>query len=782
MTQALWRYGSRDRALRQYVLFVFPFILLLVFFRSIDVFDKYFFASVITLPYNLFRILYVVYLGGAICVPGFAALKLIGGATGFSRLRPLERLAACFFCGAALWHALLLLFGFLNLYDFPVMAALIVVGVALTPVYLRDTIVELHRDARATQVAAPRPIAYSRTILAIAAAAAAIFLLLVKGLYPAGGHDFYDHYNGFYEAVIRNHGIWPNDLWYHFYYSKGLGLFFLSMIVTDPLAPSLVTFCFVMAAATALFLLIDRMAPEESFWPWIAVITYLVFYVYTPGFGLYLQHGGWGDFQKPHEIGSAFVVGFLWLCAGLTGVAGRERWIWLTAAAAIIFILPVIELPTVFLLGLLSLILMIAGVIRRRKEEFWSFFLLSVAGGCGLAGILVLNYVVTGLPSDEFVVDAWPWADVRRLSASGALPYVILLVQGWTGLLAQAVPLFSGDFLNLYVDQLRLNFMKSLFINTSIFFPLLGGCLLWRRRWPRREQDSAPLWLILALLAALAVAAAFAGRVQTISFYRYTSFCLPVVIGLAACGWLYLGASINWRRAGVIFRYILPVVILVVALNEYRVKYRAPMGQVVGGAAAFAAGALSIREAYSHQQGWPGRMLWGGIYPGMIGAWRVAGPGTRIWSLHLHTYCMLPHCRSETFYSFILSPHLLDLLVASGDQVRDVLQHEGLNYFFYTTEREIQDALPLIKPFAPDNIADYLGIKWTDGTSYLLTWLGPGVAPLTPEWVAQYKQAVATGNSSPNNFSLSMFLDLRKQMRGNPHWGRDLKLPGIGGD
>ena len=33
----------------------------------------------------------------------------------------------------------------------------------------------------------------------------------------------------------------------------------------------------------ALFLLVDRMAPGASFWPWIAVIACFVLYAYIPG-------------------------------------------------------------------------------------------------------------------------------------------------------------------------------------------------------------------------------------------------------------------------------------------------------------------------------------------------------------------------------------------------------------------------------------------------------------------------------------------------------------------
>jgi hypothetical protein len=124
-----------------------------------------------------------------------------------------------------------------------------------------------------------------------------------------------------------------------------------------------------------------------------------------------------------------------------------------------------------------------------------------------------------------------------------------------------------------------------------------------------------------------------------------------------------------------------------------------------------------------------------------------------------------------------LSPHILDMLDTSAEQTRNILQREGLNYFFYTTAMDMNDILPLTKVFAPDQIAQYIGIKWTDGTSFLLTWLGPGVIPLTPEWVAQYKKAVESAPYQPAQFPTELMLSVREQLRGNPRWGRDLKLP-----
>ena len=62
-------------------------------------------------------------------------------------------------------------------------------------------------------------------------------MLLRRGLFPGGSGDYYTHYFYYYLEVLKNHGLAPNDVWYHYYYSKGSGLVFLGMLLTDPEAP-----------------------------------------------------------------------------------------------------------------------------------------------------------------------------------------------------------------------------------------------------------------------------------------------------------------------------------------------------------------------------------------------------------------------------------------------------------------------------------------------------------------------------------------------------------------
>jgi hypothetical protein len=139
-----------------------------------------------------------------------------------SRLTSLENLGLCFFAGTGVWHVGMLALGYANLYTLP---AAIVVSVPAVALGFFDLKAFLRR-ARSS-VPDPNDFVTTRfwltSFLTACCLAAAIVLLAVKGLYPAGGHDYYTHYFYYYQSVIERQGL-PNEVWYHYYYSKGAGL------------------------------------------------------------------------------------------------------------------------------------------------------------------------------------------------------------------------------------------------------------------------------------------------------------------------------------------------------------------------------------------------------------------------------------------------------------------------------------------------------------------------------------------------------------------------------
>jgi hypothetical protein len=151
-------------------------------------------------------------------------------------------------------------------------------------------------------------------------------------------------------------------------------------------------------------------------------------------------------------------------------------------------------------------------------------------------------------------------------------------------------------------------------------------------------------------------------------------------------------------------------------------------------------GQFSLKDAYQNQQGLPG-MPWGAIYPGMIEPWRIAGPRTRIWSFHTHSYCMLPDCTVQEFLSERFSRSWQTVFFGEPSKAIEALKTEGLNYFFFSAELGRSDPTIYTPLFSSATIANYLAIRWTDGTSYLLTWPGPNTRPIDRKFIATYANA-----------------------------------------
>lgn len=753
------------------------YLALLVWFKSVDVYHTQFAARGITIAlYAVFRVAYIFYLFWIVHVAGQAVLRLF---VSIDRIGEdvLDSLAINFFTGAGVWHLGMLALGFLNLYRPPVAIAITIPIVCLSSFDVRRTIARF-RTHDSFKYGISRLDEWRNKSDAIVTAALGalllatfVSLLLVKGLYPAGGHDYYLHYFPYLQTVIAQSGLWPNNVWYHFYYQKGAGLYFLSMLLTDPLAPQLVTFCFVTAASIALFQLLSRIAPQTS-WPYVGVILLLGLLIYTPGVAEYRANGGWADFEKLHELNAALVIAILWMVSSALAQRDRATVEWWIAAGSATIAAIIINVTIAAYLGAVFSLLAIWLLLKGRRAQCLSCLGLGLVSGVTLLGILLLNYLVTGLIDDQGLLLFWKYADVETLFHWGALPWVLYLHWAITSSIPNGVPLSfkSVEFLFLC---LRLD----------LLWPLMAGGLLVAlaaslcRRANLRAGDQ-----LLVLIAALAVYLAFAliaGRSQPISFYRYSSFIVSISIAAAVALWTIL----DWRgsrdAAGWLFGALVPILVLYACSTAAFATYLpGGLSEVLRNAWRFAKGAYSIDQAYTSP--FPGRLPWGAIYPGARGAYSVVGPHTPIWSMHAHSYCMLPDCRMETFPAFIMGRDWDRLMFGSAEEGRSALQSAGLNYFLFSRELAdhlgIVDVLPRSALFSPANIGRYLGIRWTDGKTALLTWAGSDTVPLDQQWLADYRHAVER-SGAVNSFPYAAMKKIYRDLRAKPHPWRSFKLP-----
>lgn len=780
--------GCRSRrGLLAWLLFLGAYVATLAFFDIVDVYNEHFFETGYTLPYNAFRVLFAGYLFWLIYVVGCWTFRS-AGLRGLEWLALHERVALGFFVGAAVLTVLLLVLGYLSLYWRAVAAAITLPIVAASWRLLNET-VQLAKSAIERRVRGSSRLELAATVLfAGAAIYLAALLLLLKGLYPQGGHDFFLHYSQFYSAVIDNHGIWPNHFWYHYYVSKGMGLMFLGIVLTDALAPSLVSFCFYCAAALCLFSLVRRFCRNTA-WPWLAVALYFGLSVQTNGTGAYFDNGGWGYFQKPHEINSAFILAILWMSVNMVRDDDNLRRLWLFGALVCSLVVPFVMITSAGQIGLFALLAALA-FLAVRHPAARSFGAVFLASGIGLALLLVINYVTTGIPADVAGPLWWPIVDLRRLADDGTL-YDF----GWNALVrarasADGTLLPKGlDIPEFLANLLRLEILAPLIVYsaTGILVAVIGAAILKSRRPGSivgvAATDMAAGGVILIFGLTIGLFTIAAGLSEAISYVRLTSFILPFVIALAAIAWQIAIAAVKWPKLlRFLLATILPVVLTWLPLQRHKAAWHYRHSITTENALRFVSGNYSIYDAARDQRGWTGLPHLTSIHPAVLAAWTSVGPGKRIWSFHVHSYCMLPGCRLESLYSSSMTTHRSEVYFGSPAVARDILRREGLNYFFISPLLSGRDVLQCAPLFAADTLADHFDFQWTDGTEALLTWKGDGTAPLTAQWVATYREATKpndfTGPCEPAKpYFMEWGRQLAEAVAKGKRWGLEVPLP-----
>lgn len=739
-----------------FFLFMGGYAALLAWFKLVDVYHEHFSATGILLfGDTIFRLLFMFYLFWITVGAGTLLIK----AERWQGSRPNEAaefLLLTFFAGAGLLHVAVFAIGYASLLNYAMMIVLTVPLVAVS--FPRACVgARALRDAfRARRMVRGRYVFIGCFFVGLAW----FGLLIVKGLYPGGGNDYYDHYFPAYKAFVEHGSLWPNEVWWDYFLVKGAGLFFLGILLTDPLAPQTVIFCTCSVAGLVIFLLARRLAPGTA-WPAAGVLLFFSVLIYTPG---------WGEFSKLHELDTAFVIGIVWMTAALLEGSSTPDRRWITAIASTQIAAVIAEFPTgVFLAILFAVLALIRFCIRDRRGSAICL------GQAGLASALValtmlLNYVTAGLPTDLALPYAAHFADVEKLYRWGALPMLI-----WVS------PIFSYTSVPL---SAALHFLQFALRGNLLWPMAMGGLVVLLAAWIGRivsqsklkaptswiglaASEPAAVQVLAAALLSFALLTITEARGISTSYYRFASFILPIMIVASIAMWTApLRIAASSRLAALVRHPGAPVPIA--ALCLVAIIHTTHVNRVVvplfGNAVEHALGVLSIDAAFQRQSAgmltmavrpeasaavannsaYRDRNPLAGTYPGARGAYAVVGPGTPIWSLHANSYCMLPDCTMMSYPFYVMTPALDRVLWGAPEEARSLLRGAGINYFLFSRELQLYGPLPLSALFSPDHIGNYLGIRWTDGITTLLTWTGPDTSPLDAGWMEEYRRSVAT--------------------------------------
>ena len=751
------------------------FIGVVLWFDQVDFYHKHFFdTGAIVFADNVMRIVFVGMFSWLIYAPGAAVAALVTTPAERVALSPAERAVLGFGIGVGIWHVVMLILGVLDLYYRSALAGLCFVVLIVSSRHFAHVAVAGCRALADRFTALRQRRASPQEVGAILIVVVAAWLLLRRGLFPGGSGDYYTHYFYYYLEVLKNHGLEPNDVWYHYYYSKGCGLTFLGMLLTDPEAPALTTFACVVFAAVAIATLATRMAPG-SLWPAAGAVIYLLYYL------LSFSDIGGSEFQKDHEEIAALVVLTAWaLC--MVGCAPPRPFRVMAASSAIaaaIVTQAVGVLLSVFV-GLLS----VWSIPHRRWREMWAYCAVAAAIAVAVLAMFALSYVQTGLASDQALDLMLRFADVSRLDRWGVIPQVIAVAWIRDNYLA-LVPPFGWDVFKQLIQFMRLRGLWPFLIGpivAAVIIYVIDRFAPWKR--PRRSEPAeasfagATAVRLAALLLFFIVIALLAGRAQSISFERLSSFFVPLLVlfAITAGAWLLNG---KLQSRGDPWTWtVLPAVLLIAVLGAWQGKdhWSRRLPGETANALRFFSGRFSLADAYMHATS---GYAFGAINPEALKAARQVHYGTPIWSTNVNSYCMVPGCLIEDVISFKMSDRLDEILGGDPELARQRLQEAGLNYFLFMKDYRVLDLLPYSRLFAPETIGRYLGVKWSDDSTFLLTWIGPDTTPIGPDFLDAYTHLRA----APDALQWFKFDELAPlivaiapRMRAATQWGAAGKL------
>ena len=712
------------------------FMVVVLWFNVVDFYHRHFFdTGPIVVVNNFARILFVAILSWLIYAAGAAIVSLFTSSPAEVKLTPTERAVLCFGIGIGVWHVVMLILGVLNLYYRSAVVGLCLVVLIASSLHFANVAVVGWRALvlRLSELRERR--ASPHAIGGVLVTAAAAWLLLRRGLYPGGGGDYYTHYFYYYLEVLKNHGLTPNDVWYHYYYSKGSGLTFLGMLLTDPESPALTTYPCVVFAALAIATLAARMAPN-SLWPAVGATAYLLFYLLG-----YSRGNAEAEFQKDHELAAALVALTAWaLCMERIGPPRSFRLMASACAIAAAIVTQAIGI----LLGVFFALLCASSILRQRCADVWGYGAIAGSTAIVVCAVFVLNYLSTGLMNDQPLGPMLYFADFGRLDQWGVIPQVITVA--WIRDNYEAVAPSLGGLIGIvFAKFMRLGGLWPLLFAPVITVAVLrfAGMLALDRRSlvaivkPTSFAVEATVKLAV-LVGFFAVVAFVSGRVQHISFARLSTFFVPLVVmfGIAGSACILASSQSHLRRYSLTM-IGLPVALLVGVIISWEVteRWTKRLPGETANLMRFLSGYHSLATAYGRAEG---PYSFGGINPGALAAARQLPEGTPIWSTNVDSYCMAPGCLIESVVSFKMSGRLDEILGDDPELAKLRLQEAGLNNFLFMKDYRLLDLLPFGRLFSPETIGRYLGVKWTDGSTFLLTWTGPETTPIGSNFLDAY--------------------------------------------
>jgi hypothetical protein len=667
--------------------------------------------------YHLFRLALGVYTTILCYAAGYRTLQLFrrDGPGDFEDGR--AAFIACFFLGASVYGIVFSVLGLLGLITFGVgLAATIPILLlsyrplrALWPERLADLTRPVTNDSDATPLFA--------SIAAAAAVGAALVFLVTRVVFiavPDG--NIWEHYLHYYRAVLASGSTGPNEVWHHFYNSKGGGLLFLVNVVSDVFSVQVVGGCFVIVLD-----LLFRSCRSASW----ALFGVALFFLYL------CADVSDGAMFKVHSVLVGYAAFALW--GGLRLQESTARYAPTLFAALVVSLLYLgFYLPVATALFPLGLMLMVAANGRLLDRSVMpQFLIMAVALGVGTAADLVTNWAMTGLA--ELTPARWFWAiadrdKVERVFGTGGVDFFLAVNNDLMGA-------------HRWGQRIEATFRRPVPGAMMTVTFLAAGALVvatWVRR-RRNERVAIAPRLLRQVAAFILPLAAFVVVVPSPSIYRMGVITLAFTIVAVVVVWkrvvdMQLGGlalpllTVNGERAAIVgqrsIRLWQVATIAIIAWGTVSAAMHAEKRlrgewQIIK---AYGAGSTSLdvtlQTMESRRQSPPGINV-----AAMSEFDKAVTSRGRILSLVYepgYAYALPSAIVSEPTYALIRNRS--QIFAATSDEVARYLRDRNISHLIVNLRRPLFSTVAFTALFQPSAMRKHLSVAYEDSDVFVLTW------------------------------------------------------------
>ena len=574
-------------------------------------------------------------------------------------------------------------------------------------------------------------------VLIVTAFLESVAILIVNTLPPPMEGDVITHYLPYYQEVILNHGIIPNNVWYHFFYNKGNGLYFLSMLMTDKYGCNLISTFFFFTALFILYSLLKRLS-NSTLLRWFSISLVIPIFWNVSGYWRVIP-----SFAKLHIVEMCGLTFSIWLAVFLfRDQKGISKSFYMMSSAALIGFL--IFSPKIAILLLPYFITLAVWLrITRKVEASNHALLIFIPLVSALLVWLGINYAVAGMFDDMPMRIMWKFANQQQFSEWWS-PYMMLyLLEGSAPTMGTF--LWQMPTLNYIIGALRMD--KFLFLSYpatfnwidwiqvgTILFTLIGLVIIAGRRARDQFQAKSYWFVITGILMGWAIVLVSLLDQQVSLDRTYIAISSATVLFLIGLWEMGPAVLIHPGKLKRFLTIILAIgwVLLIFGRDDSLLQIsedkpgRLILNPLIARPSKFASGEVSIGD------------FTGASYDYYL-AHQFIGEDQRI--LNLNTTATTLPGRSferEIDYSY-KEWHIM--AYGEPEEAKQAFQREGLNYFLIALYKPLMfGAIPFGPLFQSDNIDQYFDVVWKSEWKnlYLITWRGSDANAL--EWDEEFLQ------------------------------------------